>query len=278
MAKGNTIVIVVLALIVLFFLGYLIYPANRAIAPEPDDPSSKTQPNPASTTGQTNTIPAIEEPTPSKSPAEIGCINSGGTVATSTCCLAAGDFPNSCTVGACGCALASSHQIKACSCPQGMCFSGTTCSTKQQTQSALYYCTGDNCATRKANSKIVALARDCYRNLSECQAAIPTGTIAIYCSNNNCSSQQIPLTTSMPPGCYHSLNDCQLSSQSATETSCQTDSDCVPAECCHPTSCINTRFKSVCNLFCTQECSGPLDCDAGSCQCINGKCAVKSSN
>jgi len=55
---------------------------------------------------------------------------------------------------------------------------------------------------------------------------------------------------------------------------CTTDDDCVPAQCCHPTSCVNQASITVCNLFCTASCKGPLDCGAGSCGCTNGKCSV----
>lgn len=63
----------------------------------------------------------------------------------------------------------------------------------------------------------------------------------------------------------------------SSNITCTSDSDCVPEQCCHPTSCINSNYKMVCNLLCTQVCQGPLDCNAGSCGCINGKCAVVSN-
>jgi hypothetical protein len=56
--------------------------------------------------------------------------------------------------------------------------------------------------------------------------------------------------------------------------SCTTDSDCVPAQCCHPTSCMNKAYKHVCTLLCTASCEGPIDCGAGSCGCVNGRCSV----
>jgi hypothetical protein len=55
---------------------------------------------------------------------------------------------------------------------------------------------------------------------------------------------------------------------------CATDADCVPAQCCHPTSCVNQASITVCNLFCTASCEGSLDCGAGSCGCTNGRCSV----
>lgn len=60
---------------------------------------------------------------------------------------------------------------------------------------------------------------------------------------------------------------------------CVLDSDCLPACGCHPDSCIAGDVRGECeNVFCTQVCSGPLDCGAGSCGCVNGKCAVVSNN
>jgi hypothetical protein len=58
---------------------------------------------------------------------------------------------------------------------------------------------------------------------------------------------------------------------------CTYAADCVPAECCHPSSCIPGTKKEPCNLMCTASCEGPIDCGAGSCGCVNGKCSVVSS-
>ena len=57
-------------------------------------------------------------------------------------------------------------------------------------------------------------------------------------------------------------------------TACTQYSDCVPAQCCHPTSCINKDYKEVCTVFCTASCEGPIDCGAGHCGCVNGQCGV----
>jgi hypothetical protein len=56
--------------------------------------------------------------------------------------------------------------------------------------------------------------------------------------------------------------------------SCTTDDDCVQEQCCHPTSCINRAYKGVCTMLCTNVCQGPLDCGAGHCSCINGRCGT----
>jgi hypothetical protein len=57
--------------------------------------------------------------------------------------------------------------------------------------------------------------------------------------------------------------------------SCESNSDCVGAECCHPTYCINKAYKEDCsNIGCSAVCEGPLDCGVGTCGCINNKCTV----
>ena len=58
---------------------------------------------------------------------EQACIDSGGTVSTSLCCEATGDFPNLCLVGACGCSPENSHEVKICDCGTGKCFDGSEC-------------------------------------------------------------------------------------------------------------------------------------------------------
>jgi hypothetical protein len=58
---------------------------------------------------------------------ENACTDSGGTVSTGLCCLSTGDFPNSCLIGACGCAPTSSHEVETCDCGAGKCFDGDEC-------------------------------------------------------------------------------------------------------------------------------------------------------
>lgn len=55
------------------------------------------------------------------------CLNSGGTVTTSLCCGDTNDFPNTCAIGACGCAPSDSHNIRVCDCGSNKCFNGTGC-------------------------------------------------------------------------------------------------------------------------------------------------------
>jgi hypothetical protein len=59
--------------------------------------------------------------------AQKACIDSGGEVKTAFCCKSAGDFPNNCLIGACGCSPENSHEVKICDCGEGKCFDGKTC-------------------------------------------------------------------------------------------------------------------------------------------------------
>ena len=70
----------------------------------------------------------------------------------------------------------------------------------------------------------------------------------------------------------HNFN--QDKNKQISEKECNNDNDCVPAECCHPISCVSKEKEPNCNdIFCTMECApGTLDCNQGSCMCVNGKC------
>jgi hypothetical protein len=56
---------------------------------------------------------------------------------------------------------------------------------------------------------------------------------------------------------------------------CATDTDCAPADCCHPGSCVALAAAPTCEgASCTLECrEGTLDC-GGRCLCLEGTCAA----
>ena len=58
---------------------------------------------------------------------EQACLDSDGTLDIRTCCLAVGDFPNTCGNGACACAPENSHEVKFCDCGPDKCFNGSEC-------------------------------------------------------------------------------------------------------------------------------------------------------
>ena len=55
---------------------------------------------------------------------------------------------------------------------------------------------------------------------------------------------------------------------------CMNDNDCVPAQCCHPTSCINIKYGPDCKgIACTLNCEpNTMDCGCGYCSCVNNEC------
>lgn len=57
---------------------------------------------------------------------------------------------------------------------------------------------------------------------------------------------------------------------------CETDADCVKADCCHPRRCVsNDKAPSCGDVACTLDCQvGAMDCYGG-CLCQEGKCAAK---
>ncbi len=59
---------------------------------------------------------------------------------------------------------------------------------------------------------------------------------------------------------------------------CNTDADCVPSGCCHPTACGSRAHQPACgDAVCTSECRyGTLDC-GGACLCQGGLCAARLS-
>lgn len=62
--------------------------------------------------------------------------------------------------------------------------------------------------------------------------------------------------------------------------SCLSDSDCVPASCCHAASCMNKNYAPACEdakILCTMSCDTILDCGQGSCKCVNKKCEAVSN-
>lgn len=70
-------------------------------------------------------------------------------------------------------------------------------------------------------------------------------------------------------------NEFIIKDREKSEKECTKDSDCVPATCCHPDSCtIKEKAPDCKNIMCSMVCSGPLDCAAGYCGCVEGKCEV----
>jgi len=62
--------------------------------------------------------------------------------------------------------------------------------------------------------------------------------------------------------------------RSPSGVECKSDTDCTYNCSCHPTSCVvkTTTCDKICDMSCQP---GTLDCNQGSCICVNGKCSVR---
>ncbi len=69
---------------------------------------------------------------------------------------------------------------------------------------------------------------------------------------------------------------CTPATTLSPETACTTDADCVPAQCCHPTSAVNKDFAPDCaGALCTLNCEpNTLDCGQGQIKCLENKCTA----
>ncbi len=77
------------------------------------------------------------------------------------------------------------------------------------------------------------------------------------------------------------ISGCATKEQETPGTAqCTADSDCAPAECCHPSTCTALESRQDCsNIGCTDECRpGTMDCGQGSCRCIKGSCEAVYTN
>jgi len=73
----------------------------------------------------------------------------------------------------------------------------------------------------------------------------------------------------------NNLNE-EESNEVSLNASCFSDQDCVPAPCCHATSCVPMSQAPSCKgVFCTMDCKpNTLDCGQGKCACVNNKCTA----
>lgn len=64
------------------------------------------------------TYAALPQIVPDKAMADL-CTSTGGRVVDGSCCQAVNSFPNTCSIGACGCSPFNSHTVKTCDCYNG---------------------------------------------------------------------------------------------------------------------------------------------------------------
>lgn len=97
-------------------------------------------------------------------------------------------------------------------------------------------------------------------------------------SDSDCDDSEIcTQDTCRFPGTTES--SCTYANTCTTEvpTSCESDNDCFPGECCHATSCVlETDIPNCDGVMCTEECrEGTMDCGQGKCACREGKCVAE---
>lgn len=148
------------------------------------------------------------------SPLEKDCTDSGGSIVTNNCCKSAGDFPNSCLIGACGCSPENSHSVKFCECPEGKCWDGHSCvsntpsgetttttmlttttipSTTTSMTIPVSNCTGTNARICSLGSKSdCTMYKCCYwdLNISKCKPKSCSDLDADFCESCGCTFSQ----------------------------------------------------------------------------------------
>ncbi len=142
-----------------------------------------------------------------------------------------------------------------------------------------YYCNANfRDATRKGNHSVTLVARVdnnppatcvCARIL-EWSVPLENRILGVELAD---SSGSIIYSWSAQEGTP--VPSIQLPEESRDPKYCETDSDCVPATCCHASECMNKRYELDCSgVVCTQECvPGTIDC-GGYCKCENNNCIV----
>ncbi|MFO0561527.1 MAG: hypothetical protein U0269_26185 [Polyangiales bacterium] len=120
-------------------------------------------------------------------------------------------------------------------------------------------------------------------------ASLAIGSLA-YCTGNNDASTSSGLSSggsSSDAGAVSWPEPAQDAASAAAPDAaaalpegaeCATDSDCVPAGCCHATACVPAARRPACEgIMCTMDCRpGTLDCGGG-CLCQAGRCAAQLS-
>jgi hypothetical protein len=96
--------------------------------------------------------------------------------------------------------------------------------------------------------------------------------IAVYLSNERANKLEKKFDNKTSLNSSKIINVTELGEEN-NET-CKLDSDCVPASCCHPSSCTTKDKAPECKkILCTQVCApNSFDCGQGSCACVNNKC------
>lgn len=116
---------------------------------------------------------------------------------------------------------------------------------------------------------------DNYVDTPRCYLEVATKT------RNASLCDLIPENYSIKYQCYLNLRDTVNKSIIDMIYSCENDSNCVPASCCHPRDCINQKYKPDCiGVGCSASCEPyTMDCcPTCGCKCENNRCNAILNN
>ena len=126
--------------------------------------------------------------------------------------------------------------------------------------------TGETCSSCPTDCGVCPpVCGDASCNGSETCSSCPAdcGVCPPVCGDATCSGGE---TCSSCPA------DCGV----CPENQCTVDSDCVPAVCCHASSCVPISEAPNCNgVACDAGCNEyTMDCGQGYCACVSGVCTA----
>jgi hypothetical protein len=199
---------------------------------------------PTNGTGDNITTPSAEE---------LACTTSGGTVQTSECCLSSGDFPNMCMIGACGCSLENSHNVKKCICGEGKCWNGTTCAPSTVSPP-------DNLCTQTGGTMKTA---SCCKSVEGMPNTCMIG--ACGCSPEN--SHEITACECPEGQCYDTTSGCVGVVDPLEELCTSTGGTVSTSTCCLSVG----DFPDSCAIGAC-GCSPDNSHEVKACSCGSGKC------
>ena len=105
-----------------------------------------------------------------------------------------------------------------------------------------------------------------------------SAALASACANNRKGDDGQPTTQGdeSPQDAGEAEAEAEAEAEDGGGKACVSDADCVPAECCHPTSCVPANMAPDCSdVACTEECrGGTMDCGQGHCACQDGQCTA----
>ncbi len=141
----------------------------------------------------------------------------------------------------------------------------------------------DNCfvGNKLYASKYVDFSRDCPDFCTGIAAHLETRCVSNECMNVPREGWNQPVACTeeaklCPDGSAVGRTGPNCEFAPCPGVGCSTDNDCVPAACCHATSCVPVTNAPNCGgVACTMNCApGTMDCGGG-CECQNSQCVAR---